>query len=64
MKFDCGPSWNEKRLAREQWHRWFAWFPVKVGERDCRWFEFVERKGAYYFTLYESGWDWEYRALK
>ena len=27
------------------WHRWFAWHPVRVGHKDCRWLEYVERKG-------------------
>lgn len=30
-----------------QWHRWFAWRPVRVGPRDCRWLEYVERKLTY-----------------
>lgn len=36
MKFRCGHD--------EDWHRWFAWFPAKVGERDCRWLEYVLRR--------------------
>ncbi len=55
MKFNCGRTWemrlNDKRLAAvaqkeldEQWHRVFAWLPVKLGAHDCRWLETVERK--------------------
>ncbi len=24
------------------WHRWFAWYPVRIGE-DMAWLEYVER---------------------
>lgn len=57
MKFNCGRSWEEKAEAIMKWHRWFAWFPVTVGSKDCRWLEYVERRA---FLL----WDevvWEYR---
>ena len=52
MKFKCrdidiedfllGMTRGRKRLARGA-HRWFAWRPVKVGHRDCRWLEFIMR---------------------
>ena len=54
MKFNCGPT-REERLAKkksiaikhkledEQWHKWFAWYPVKIGKNDCRWMTTVER---------------------
>lgn len=62
MKFDCNaPSARHKRMSN--WHRWFAWRPVQVGENDCRWLEYVERKGAYWECVGHSGWDWNYRAL-
>ena len=48
MRVNCGPSTKEKRQAKEDWHRWFAWRPVLVGEHDCRWLEFVMRKGTFY----------------
>lgn len=40
MKFSCGSSKTE--IA--DWHDWFAWHPVRVGDGDCRWLETVERK--------------------
>jgi len=59
MRFDCGPSYAEKCAAREQWHDWFAWYPVRVGKHDCRWLETVERKAR-------AGWghegEYEYKA--
>jgi hypothetical protein len=27
-----------------EWHDWFAWFPVHVGQNDVRWLEWVQRK--------------------
>jgi hypothetical protein len=50
MRFNCGPTAHEKRIARRQWHRWFAWFPVRVGSRDCRWLETIERRYVGYTT--------------
>lgn len=49
MRFNCGLSYEASRQrAREywcgQWTPWFAWYPVRVGECDCRWLETVERK--------------------
>jgi hypothetical protein len=39
MKIDCGLTAKEKREAQEEWHRWFAWRPVRLGSRDCRWLD-------------------------
>lgn len=40
-----------------QWHRWYAWYPVKVNEREYRWLEYVLRRrngerfsGIYWWT--------------
>lgn len=59
MKFACGPSWYAKVLAKEKWHVWFAWRPVRVAEGDCRWLEYVVRKGRYGM----GGWNWDYYTL-
>lgn len=46
MKFNCGLSKNERLIAIvgriRNWHAKFAWLPVRVGDNDCRWLEFVE----------------------
>lgn len=60
MKFDCGETWQEKKARLSQWHRHFAWRPVKLSDHDCRWLEFVERRGSYECG-WEWGWTWEYR---
>lgn len=57
MRFDC--DW------KENWHRKFAWLPIKVSKHDCRWLEYVERKGTYYFISsvcgFVDGYTWEYK---
>ena len=60
MRFNCGPTWAEKAFAKEQWHQWFAWHPVRVGD-ECIWLETIYRKGTYHASIAEV-WTWEYRA--
>lgn len=55
MRFNCGPSLQERRNARalmlrekmqrfQVWHSYFAWMPIRVGESVCCWMETVERR--------------------
>lgn len=48
MKFNCGDSKSLKFIKkcadRSWWHRWFAWYPVRVENNQCCWLEFVYRK--------------------
>lgn len=60
MKFECGKKHDERLARKRSWHRWFAWYPAKVGAYDCRWWEYVERRREYY---YEGGGYWEYRSV-
>ena len=60
MKLDCGESWPVKKERLKNWHRWYAWFPIQVGNHDCRWLEWIERKGDH--ACYGGDWFWEYRA--
>ena len=51
MKFNCGKrTYAQRKKARQKalkhWHKWFAWYPVRLGEHDCRWLEFVQRRGS------------------
>lgn len=66
--------WKSKKSKVERltnWHRWFAWHPVKVNELNDQttvWLEFVHRKGDrwywYNFLSNEKDfWIWEYRFL-
>ncbi len=60
MKFDCGETWDEKVARLEQWHPWFAWRPVRLGSHDCRWLEWLVRKGKYTVDWGGSQWNWRY----
>ena len=64
MKFDCGPTWREKVEQTEQWHAWFAWFPVRLGSHDCRWLEWIARKGTICSTYCEEYWVFDYKPLE
>jgi len=64
MKFNCGESWEYEKLRLENWHEWFAWRPVRVGNRDCRWLEKVQRKGKYTYYGIDSCWLWEYKEIE
>jgi len=63
MKFNCGKSRKERIERLEKWHRWFAWKPIKIGPQDCRWLEFVERKGHYACFYDGCWWNWVYRTI-
>lgn len=74
MKFNCGLTWAEKiainNELRQQWHKWFALIPRRVGNKECRWLEYIERKGETYFAMTGGmggvkvkKWQYEYRVL-
>jgi hypothetical protein len=78
MRFNCGEAKHvrdairfEKKLARRdrlsEWHPFFALIPRRVGSRDCRWLEWIERKGTYnpedgFYSTRNPWWSWGYRA--
>jgi len=76
MKFDCGLTTKEKQEAYKKkitdWHRVFLWFPKRVGHRDCRWLEYIERKRVtktklvgHWINPYEQKYyEWEYRPIR
>lgn len=43
----------------ESWHKWFAWYPVRISTLERAWLETVERKGTWFSQL---GWSFEYRS--
>lgn len=63
MRFDCGETWQEREARINEWHRWFAWRPVRVGPHDCRWLEVVERKITRHYTWGGGFTEREYRAI-
>lgn len=60
MRFNCDNE-LESAIAKErmqrEWHKSFAWLPVKVAYGDCRWLERVERMRLNKNCL------WNYRAV-
>jgi hypothetical protein len=44
MKVNCGMGPMTEASFYLNWHRVFAWWPIRVGENDCRWLETVERQ--------------------
>ena len=68
MKWVNGLTDKEIHRRREQWHRWFAWFPVIVeitedGHKVKIWLETVERRGRF-IPGYNGGWLYVYQELK
>jgi hypothetical protein len=43
---------EHRKLA--QWHDYFAWMPVRVGDEDVRWLETVERMLYSQTPLYDG----------
>lgn len=64
MKFNCGPTREARDAMLRRWHRYFAFFPVRVGERECVWLEWVERMGTQHMCGWEYVWTWEYRRIE
>lgn len=83
MKFNCGPSpeakralkleaENKEQLRLTNWHSFFALWPRRVGENDCRFLEQIERRGTMIQKVcfapfsgrlaYYWGYRWQYRA--
>jgi hypothetical protein len=52
--------WLVNPPTEPQWHSWFAWYPVVIGDQKV-WLEFVERKGEEH-AAYDSSWiQYEYK---
>lgn len=71
MKIDCGMTREERDAYLKKWHPFFAILPRRVGSRDCRFLERIERRGriewkctlsSYPFSV--QVWKWEYRACE
>jgi len=60
---------ESKKIEKEQWHKWFAWFPVTIYfyKNNCVircWLEKVERVGYWYETGSGKGFfDYTYREI-
>lgn len=63
MRFNCGPTWQEKIEAKERWHHWFAWYPVRINKRECVWLGRIARKGVYCCAAGYCCWTWTYSPI-
>jgi len=47
--------YNPSENPRLVWHRWFAWHPVKINDKETVWLEFVLRKQVHqpYWTRFD-----------
>lgn len=67
MKLDCGKKERLKKEAKKKkisgWHEWYAWYPVKVAEEDCRWLETILRKPVFYYSNPNDISCWQYKSM-
>lgn len=42
---------EEKVEKLKNWHRFFAWYPVRINDHECAWLEMVERKYEQVYLL-------------
>lgn len=68
MRFKCGltideqveisKKYQEKRDAvhalSSEWKRKFTWSPIDIGDKDCRWLEYVETRKVYVKSFFRS----------
>jgi len=46
------------------WHRWFAWFPVRINDEQLLWLEYVHRKEIpKTYATYDDWTRYEYRTI-
>lgn len=54
-----------KNHIRIRWHKWFAWFPVRIDSHDYVWFQMVERKGtwvnAHTYGFHKGYYEYDFR---
>lgn len=67
MIFTIGPSiWDRidrRTLAKQKWHRWFAWCPVRVTHDKIVFWQHVERRGGIHSDMNGDHWHFEYRQI-
>lgn len=65
MIFNCGPTWEETKARRGQWHDFFAIWPRVVlvvdGEQHCAWLQTIQRRSTYHSCMGEGWWENQYR---
>lgn len=67
MRFNCGRALYQKLqddhdILRE-WHPFFALLPRRVSANQCRWLEWIERKGHLLgISKFKYWYEFQYRA--
>jgi len=61
--------WKSRKTSKENWHTWFAWYPVKVLNYDSEelewvWLEKVLRIGRSYVSPGGICWVFTYKNLE
>jgi hypothetical protein len=54
--------WSRLPKPRKEWRKWFAWYPVDVGD-EVVWLEWLERKTTLYGACGEFVAFHEYRPI-
>jgi hypothetical protein len=59
---------NARVRALKMWHKWFAWYPVRVPTEGRMsgmtmvWLKTIKRKGYFNSIIYyRSWWEWKYK---
>jgi len=56
-----------RERALHMWHKWFAWFPVRVpsegrmSEMTMVWLQTIERRGKLFSSPMHNLWLWQYK---
>lgn len=37
-------QWKYRAIDKEEWHRWFAWYPVRADFNQWVWLEYIWRQ--------------------
>lgn len=54
----------ERYYRLSHWHKWFAWYPVRIDTWRIAWLETVERCGNYHAVFGRLEWEFEYREIE
>lgn len=51
-----------RRSKKEKWHKWWAWYPVRIDHYTLVWLETIERKQDYVLGMSHLPY-WQYRRI-
>lgn len=62
-------TWKGKKVIKGKWHKWFAWYPIIIGETKDNhnivvWLQYIERKGEFHSSWGDGGWIYQYRKVR